>query len=135
MSTLQAAPTTDVRVPRLVRFAVVGALTAALDLVVLVLGREVLGLPLAVAALAGWACGTAANFAANRRWTFGITGGSRTADSARYGVLVVANLLAAVVAVPLLAAAGMPYPLARVATLLAMLIANFLACRTWVFRG
>lgn len=55
---------------RFVKFAIVGAIGMVVDLTVLTLSREVLGLPLMAAVALGFSAAVVSNFNWNRRWTF-----------------------------------------------------------------
>lgn len=68
---------------RLVRFALVGVSNTLVTLIADVLLTRA-GLPVAVAAAAGFAAGAANGFRLNRAWTFGATGARGTAVVARY---------------------------------------------------
>lgn len=59
-----------VELTRFIKFALVGALGMVVDLTVLTLSREVLGLPLMVAVALGFSAAVVNNFTWNRRWTF-----------------------------------------------------------------
>ena len=64
--------------PQLLRFGVVGVLSAAVDLGVYTLALH-LGAPTYVARAISFVCGTATAYALNRRWAFKVEGGARRA--------------------------------------------------------
>ena len=63
---------------QLLRFGIVGVLSAAVDLGVYTLALH-LGLWVTAARTLSFICGTATVYAINRRWTFGVEGGARRA--------------------------------------------------------
>jgi putative flippase GtrA len=57
-------------VSRFIKFAIVGAIGMVVDLTMLTISREVLGLPLSVAVAVGFTVAVISNFTWNRLWTF-----------------------------------------------------------------
>jgi putative flippase GtrA len=57
-------------VSRFIKFAIVGAIGMVVDLTVLTISREVLGLPLSIAVAVGFTVAVISNFTWNRLWTF-----------------------------------------------------------------
>ena len=55
---------------RFVKFAIVGVIGMAVDLTILTISREVLGLPLSLAVALGFTVAVVSNFTWNRFWTF-----------------------------------------------------------------
>jgi putative flippase GtrA len=119
-----------------------GALGWCVDVAVLWVAHAVLGLPVAVAAVAGFLTGGAVNFVVNREVFGGRAGAARgrAGDQwLRYGVLFAANLVLTAVLVPLLAQVApaavpvAPVVLAKVVLTAALVPLNALAYRTWVF--
>ncbi len=86
---------------QLLRFGVVGAFSAVVDLTVYTLGLH-LGLTTYLARALSFAAGTTTAYALNRRWTFEATGGARRATGfallygTTFGVILAVNALALV---------------------------------------
>lgn len=59
-----------VELTRFVKFAIVGAIGMVVDLTVLTVSREILGLPLTLAVALGFSIAVINNFTLNRFWTF-----------------------------------------------------------------
>lgn len=55
---------------RFIKFAIVGAIGMVVDLTVLTISREILGLPLTLAVALGFSLAVVNNFTLNRFWTF-----------------------------------------------------------------
>src|SRR5574341_1992552 len=55
---------------RFLRFALVGALGTLIDFGLLMIGKELLGLPTALANILSFSAGTLNNFTLNRLWTY-----------------------------------------------------------------
>ena len=55
---------------RFVKFAIVGVIGMAVDLTILTVSREILGLPLSIAVALGFTVAVVSNFTWNRFWTF-----------------------------------------------------------------
>ena len=86
---------------QLLRFGVVGAFSAVVDLTVYTLGLH-LGLTTYLARALSFAAGTTTAYALNRRWTFEATGGARRATGfallygTTFAVILAVNALALV---------------------------------------
>lgn len=124
------------RLVELLKFAVSGGATFALDLALLVLLEEGTSLPLAVDAAAAFAVAALANFALTRHWVFdtAAAGQSASADLARYVLLVGAGLALTAVTVPLLAAA-MDYRIAKLLASGLVAAVNYVLLPRWVYAG
>ncbi len=101
------------------------------DLGLLVLLVEVLGVPLAPATAAAFLTSVAVNFGLNR--VLAGTGGLLGRQAMRYGLLLLANLLLTVVVVTGAERAGVPYVVAKGAVVLASTLWNYVLYRRWVF--
>jgi putative flippase GtrA len=123
---------------QLLRFAVVGALSTVVHLglfAVLAVGT----VPAQVANLVALLLATAANTAANRRWTFGITGNGATRHQvqgyALFGVTWVLTALGLWAVTVLAPASGTSGRTAAVAIMTAVAaVVRFVAMRAWMFR-
>ena len=122
---------------RLARFALVGTSGLVVNLVLLLLGVELLGLHYAVAAAIGTIGSTASNFTLTEVWVFGDrarTGGRAT----RAGLFLVIGLVALAVQEPLLLTltelGGLHYLIANPIALLAVMLLRFVAAdrAVWV---
>jgi putative flippase GtrA len=123
------------RLLELLKFGVAGGSTFALDLGLLVLLRQFTSLPLAVDAAAAFAVAAGVNFALTRHWVFATAsaGQSASADLARYVLLVGAGLVLTAVTVPLLAAAGTDYRIAKLLASGLVAAVNYVLLPRWVF--
>ncbi len=119
----------------LARFVTTGGLTFILDITVLKVLHGILGVNLLLATSVAFGCAFALNFTLSRRWAF-VTGRDEAAhrQMTRFAALVVVNLLATVLIVGGLAAAGLNYLIAKVAAAATNATGNYLAYRHWVFR-
>ena len=98
----------------MVRFAVIGGCTFALDLVLLTLVHDRLGWPLPVAVTIGYAVALTVNYLLNRKLNFR-SHRPIGPESLRYGVVVAVNFGVVLLGVTTgLAALGVPYQVARV---------------------
>jgi putative flippase GtrA len=119
---------------QLVRYGLVGVTNTAVTLAAYaaVIG---VGLPVPVAAVAGWAAGAVNGYRLNRGWTFrSPLTGARPAS--RY--VVVALLGAGLNAIGATFAVGhehLPRLAGEVAILPAVTLVTFVLCRRWVFAG
>jgi putative flippase GtrA len=119
---------------QLVRYGLVGVTNTAVTLAAyaIVIG---VGLPVPVAAVAGWASGAVNGYRLNRAWTFrsALTGAG---PAARY--VVVAAFGAGLNAIGATVAVGhehLPRLAGDVAILPAVTLVTFVLCRRWVFAG
>ena len=114
------------------RFLSVGVLSVVVDTALLVVGRELVGLPLAVATTAAFVLTLGVNFWLNLRVVFQAVG--RVAGRlARYLVLVAVNYLLTMVIVLGLAGSGLHYVAAKLTAVAVCAGLNFVAYRHWVF--
>ena len=98
----------------MVRFAMIGAFTFALDLVLLTLAHDRLGWPLPVAVTAGYAVALSVNFLLNRTLNFR-SHRPIGPETLRYGAVVAVNFGVVLLGVTTgLASLGVPYQVARV---------------------
>jgi len=120
----------------LVRFSLVGLACFALDIALLVALRTWTPLPLGVDAGIAFGVAALATFIAGRQWVFAeASRGARPHTAlARYVILVGAGLLLTAATVPLLAAAGLDYRLAKLAASGLVALGNFIVMPRWVFR-
>lgn len=128
-----ASPTTAAKV---MRFLVVGGVSAALDLGLLIGLHEVAGLSVALATTIAFWTALLVNFGLNRAWSFGAAAGGVLAAGtpfARYLVLVGINYVATLVIVTGGVQLGAPYPLAKVAAIGLGAIWTYVAYDRWVF--
>jgi putative flippase GtrA len=114
-----------------VRYLLVGGLSVAVDLLLLVLLVEAVGVPPAPAAAASFAASVLVNFGLNRALNPG--GAALHRQAGRYLLLLVANLLLTVAAVSLGERAGVPYVVAKTTVLAASTVWNYVLYRRWVF--
>jgi putative flippase GtrA len=120
----------------LVRFSLVGLACFALDVAVLVALRTWTPLPLGVDAGVAFGVAALATFVASRQWVFAEARRGARPHTAlvRYVGLIGAGLLLTAAAVPLLAATGLDYRLAKLAASGVVALGNFIVMPRWVFR-
>ena len=115
-----------------VRFVLVGLLSVGVDTGLLVVLRELVGLPLAVATTVAFALTLAVNFSLNMGFVFGVRG-RLPGRLARYTVLVGVNYLLTLLLVLGIAALGVHYVVAKLVAVASCALVNFVAYRQWVF--
>nr|WP_255647725.1 GtrA family protein [Ensifer sp. IC4062] len=112
------------------RFAVVGAVTTALDFVLFTALVTIGALP-ALANLFSYSCGILVSYLLNRSWTFGARGSPVLAlkfvASTLAGLLISTCLVALFVMI-------MPAVIAKILSVPLVFIWNYLMARLWVFR-
>jgi putative flippase GtrA len=114
------------------RFLVVGVLSVGVDTAALVVLRELVGLPLALATTLAFALTLAVNFSLNMGFVFGVSG--RLAGRlTRYAVLVVVNYALTLLLVLGIAALCAHYVAAKLIAVACCALLNFAAYRHWVF--
>jgi putative flippase GtrA len=119
---------------QLVRYGLVGVTNTAVTLATYAIVIAV-GLPVPIAAIAGWTAGAVNGYRLNRAWTFrsALTGAG---PAARY--VVVAAFGAGLNAIGATIAVGhehLPRLAGEVAILPAVTLVTFVLCRRWVFAG
>lgn len=126
---------------QLIGTGLAGAISWLVDTGVLWVLDSRTGVPLSLAAAAGFTCGGMTNFCLNRA-VFQGTGASPTQQGLRYLALFLANLAVVSVAVPALTALlqhvnGLPAPVlvAKVALTGLLVPVNAAVYRQWVFRA
>jgi len=119
----------------MVRFAVIGAFTFSLDLALLTLVHGWLGWPLPVAVTTGYAVALSVNYLLNRVLNFR-SHQPIGPETLRYGAVVTVNFGVVLLGVTTgLAAAGVPYQVARVLAGACEGVFMYLAMRWFVFTG
>ena len=120
---------------QLLRFGVVGAVSAVVDLTVYTLGLHV-GLTTYVARALSFAAGTTTAYALNRRWTFGSAGGARRATgfALLYGTTFVVILAVNALALAVLPESSWRITLAWAVSQGVGTAVNFVMLRLVVFR-
>lgn len=119
--------------PPAVKYLVVGVLSFAIDLGVLMIALKVVGLPLWLATSCGFWCSFSVNFALSRHWTFDAAVSRSTGQLLRYGALVGINYVVTVVAVTMLHRAGLGALEARTLVLVLLTGSTFVLYKRWVF--
>lgn len=115
------------------RFSIVGALSAALNTVIIVLFREALGLSVTAAVVSCFVLVTISGFFLNRAWTFGVRGADWTGELSRYFLVVLIGLALTLGVVALLARFGIPYWIATLTAAGAMAPVSFVLHQLWSF--
>lgn len=118
--------------PRVVRFAVVGAVNTAIDFSVFTALYHLLHWPLLAANAVGFALAVANSYAMNRAWTFRDAAPATRGDGARFFVVALAGLAigSAVIAT---AAQVMPALAAKSCAIGATFVWNYWASARFVF--
>ncbi|WP_306214201.1 GtrA family protein [Actinoplanes sp. RD1] len=114
-------------------FAELGAFTFAVDLALLAMLRAWTPLPLPVAVSIAYVVAFALNFVLNRTVNFR-SHAPAGPQAARYAVVIAGDYLITVGASTALAAAGLPFAVARVAASGIVAVFTYSASRWWVFR-
>lgn len=117
----------------LVQYLLIGLLTVAVDVGLLVLLRDVLTLPIWLSAALAFGTSVVVNFALNRLLHAGASPGELAGHLARYGLLLTANLLLTVLVLTAADRAGLPYLPVKLAIVASMTCWNFVLYRRWVF--
>ena len=119
--------------PQFVRYAGAGVIGTAAHYAVLVALVQGAGSGVVIASTAGAVTGAAINYLLNHRFTFASTESHRRALP-RFAVVAVAGIAVnALVLAGMLTLVGPHYLVAQVAATLAVLVAGYLANRTWTF--
>lgn len=116
---------------RVTRYLVVGASSAALDLLLLVVLRELAGWPVVLATSTAFWVALVFNFTLNRSWSFQTT--DVGAPLLRYLALVGVNYVLTVALVTGGVALGVPYLVAKLAAIGLVACGTYLAYERWVF--
>lgn len=114
-------------------YLAIGLLSVGVDVGLLVLLREVVGVPLAVATAVAFGTSVLVNFALNRSVFATSTSAAVGVHALRYGGLVVANWAVTVLVVALAPSVGVPYLLAKLGVVAASTVWNYALYRSWVF--
>jgi putative flippase GtrA len=130
-------------VVRFVKFATVGAFGMIVDLTVLTVSREILGLPLSVAVGLGFSVAVLSNFTWNRLWTFpesrSLPISSQLAQFALVNIIGLGiNELVILGLHPVFSMVledPAAYLIAKVIAIGIVLFWNFFANRAWTYRG
>jgi putative flippase GtrA len=117
----------------LIRYLVIGFLSITIDVGLLFVLHQLVGVDLGIATAVAFIVSLIFNFTMNRS-TMSSTGvEGMTRHVVRFGVLVVANLAITVTVVTLAADAGVPYLVAKLAVVATSTAWNFVLYRHWVF--
>lgn len=114
-------------------YLLIGGVSVAVDLGLLLLLAEVLDVPLPLATASAFLASVGVNFGLNRLLAGGTGAGLLRRQLVRYALLLAANLVLTVAVVSGADAAGIPYVAAKVAVVLASTCWNYLLYRAWVF--
>jgi putative flippase GtrA len=115
------------------RFLLVGGLSFALDLGLLVLLHESFGVELWIATPAAFLVSLVFNFLLQRIFTFQATN-SRGVSAVKYVLLVVVNILVSDFIVTGFDALEWPYMLGKAASTILTTVWNYLLYRHWIFK-
>jgi putative flippase GtrA len=119
----------------LFRFATVGLITTALDIILFGLLAVTVGIPAVVANSVSYSCGVVTSFLLNRYWTFSAKAreGRVLRHGLRFLVTHVAGLVLSSVLVALLVLV-LPPVAAKIISVPLVFIWNYLVSRLWVFK-
>lgn len=115
-----------------IRFAAGGAVGTACHYAVLMAWVEILGAPVVLGALVGFAAGALVNYAIARRFVFA-TRRSHGSALPRFALVAVAGAVLNTMIVALAYGAGVHYLVAQLLATLVVLVWNFLANKHWTF--
>jgi putative flippase GtrA len=119
----------------LLRFAAIGLVTTALDLVLFSLLAVGAGVPAVAANIVSYSCGIVTSFVLNRSWTFGVARDTPGAGrhAVRFAASNIAGLLLSSTLVGLLVLV-LPDVAAKVISVPLVFVWNYALARFWVFR-
>ncbi len=122
---------------RLSHYIAVGGASAAIDVGLVFILFQLLNISLAVATIVGFLAGLVVNFALNKLWSFkskpvGLRKTQR--EVALYSMLVGFNLLFTYVAVSYLVSIGVSVAVAKIFTILATTLWNFVLYKKVIFK-
>lgn len=115
-----------------VRYLVVGGFCFLVDVALLWLAHDVLGIPLAIATALAFLLSFAVTYTLQRIVAFSSDAGV-VMSVGRYTALVIFNTLATTAIVWAIAATGSPWIVGKVAAVVATTVWNYFAYRHWVF--
>ena len=118
---------------QIARFLATGAISVAMNVLVIVALTEWVGLHYLVSTGVCFLSVTTLSFVLNRTWTFRKRGGAPVVDFARYALVVLVNLALSLLLTYVLVDYGVPYPVATVLLSLLFVPASFLVHRRWSF--
>lgn len=116
-----------------VRYLVVGVAAFLIDIGLLFVLYELVGIPLAVSTPLAFLLSFAITFLMQRAFAFE-SGGRLVSSAVRYGLLVAANTVATTLIVTAGAAWGLPWEFAKVIAVASTTVWNYFAYRYWIFR-
>jgi putative flippase GtrA len=117
---------------RVIRFLIVGALSFAIDLGLLMALHEVAGVELWIATPVAFITSLIFNFLLQRRYTFQATNKSHV-SAVKYGVLVVFNIFATDLIVLFFAGTDLTYATGKVVSTISTMVWNFFIYKYWIF--
>lgn len=117
---------------RVVRFLIVGGLSFAIDLGLLMLLHEAAGVALWIATPVAFVTSLVFNFLLQRIYTFKATNKGHV-SAAKYGALVVFNILATDAIVLLFAETELTYAVGKVVATALTMVWNFFIYKYWIF--
>ena len=117
---------------RVVRFLIVGVLSFALDLGLLMVLHEIAGVALWIATPVAFVTSLVFNFLLQRIYTFKAKNKGHV-SAAKYGLLVVFNILATDAIVLLFAETGLTYAVGKVVSTALTMVWNFFIYKYWIF--
>ena len=120
-------------VRRLLLYGVTMAVGTALDVACQTTVRDIPGVPLVVAVMAGFSANLTSGYLMSRYIVFQARQTDLVRSSVRYALLVGLNVFLGIVGVTALVAEGWPYVGARLAASVVLVPTNYVVLRTWVF--
>lgn len=119
---------------RVIRFLIIGVLSFAVDLGLLMLLHEAFDVALWIATPVAFLTSLVFNFLLQRGWAFKATN-KAPASALKYGVLVLFNLLATEAIVLLFAETELTYAAGKTAATVSTMVWNFFIYKYWIFPG
>lgn len=116
-----------------VRYLAVGGVAFVIDLGVLTVCYDGIGMPLWVATGTGFWASFFFNFFVQRRFSFGGTGAGVATSFWRYGALLAVNTVVTMAVVEAFERGGPGFTVGKVVVTVAQTIWNYFAYRHWVF--
>jgi len=116
-----------------IRYVLTGILSLGVDTGLLILFHGLLAWPVSLATALAFGLTACFNFLVNQRWSFAAPTSHSRGQAIRFATLVAANLVANVLGVTALTAAGVQYVAAKLITAVILAVINLFIMRRWVF--
>jgi len=124
---------TSRRAAEFMRFLVVGATSALVNTIIIVLMTELLRIDYLISYAICFVCVTLFGFAINRSWSFRVNGHAKGREVGRYFGITIVSTILAMAASKVMVELGMSYPIAVFLSAGLMAPLNFISHRSFSF--